>query len=176
MTDPDIAAMNQPPRLPNLRPARPPTPRAAPVRPVEPVEAPPPAPRPAERAPAARRGGRPRTGRSTVPAGLPVDLAQRMDAAAERAGLSLGDWLMRAANDVWDRLGRVYPPLPKMRPGWPAARRTPRGTVPGGRQVKNFRLTPDQRKILEDGQRQHAVESLSEFVTTVVELALDDVS
>lgn len=149
MTDPTLAAMAKPAvRLPNLRPSEPAPPRA--VRPAPEPDPATEAERSASEArPArsrARKGGRPASGRQSVQIGLPAALAEAMAAAAQRAGQAYGDWLMQAANDVWDRLGEVYPPLPKVRPGWPEPRRTPRGELPGGRTVKNFRLTPPDRK------------------------------
>ena len=187
MSDPLIAAMGQPPKLANLRRSpRPPAP------PDDVEQAPPPAApavsgpktehhgaprqrrtRPAGAAtPSTRPVGRPATGRVSVSIGLPVPLVEPMAAAAEQARQSYGDWLMAALNDVWDRLDDVYPPLPKVRPELPPPRRTPRAVVPGGRQTVNFRLTAEQVAAVDARQQQLQVESRSEFVTTIVELAL----
>jgi hypothetical protein len=69
-------------------------------------------------------------------------------------------------------VGQVYPPLPKVRPELPPPRRPPRRTVPGGRQVVNFRLGDREEAALESRREQLQVESMSEFVTTIIELDL----
>ncbi len=154
--------------------------RAAPVEadsvtPPEPAEADQRRPGPTEREAdesSPRRVGRPSSGRQSKGIGLPGDLVEQMMTVAEKAGLSYGDWLIAVFNDVYDALAQEYPPLPQYRPEIPPPRRPPRRRV-SRRQAVNFRLTPAQLAAIDKRQNELAVESRSEFVTTIVQLGIE---
>jgi hypothetical protein len=108
-----------------------------------------------------------------VSARIPAPLFQRMNVARRESGATHEMWFIDAFNAVYDELGEVYPTLTGAPGRVPARRRRARRPAEETLAQYPLRLTAEESAAVEARARELQPTSMSDFVTTIVRLRLE---
>lgn len=104
---------------------------------------------------------------------IPASLFQRMNEARQRAGDTHEMWFIDAFNAVYDELAEAYPQLTGPPGRVPPRRRRARRPADETLAQYPLRLTAEEAEAVEARARELRPTSMSDFVTTIVRLRLE---
>jgi hypothetical protein len=104
---------------------------------------------------------------------IPASLFQRMNTARQQAGDTHEMWFIDAFNAVYDALAEAYPQLAGPPGRVPARRRKARRPADETLAQYPLRLTAEEAEAVEARARELQPTSMSDFVTTIVRLRLE---
>jgi hypothetical protein len=102
---------------------------------------------------------------------LPAELADRFRDHAGQDDTSYGAWFLDRFDELYDALADVYEPATQRRSPLPPRQRESRRRVVTPTQLQ-LRLTTEELEVVDKRAAELGAPSRSEFVTTVIDLAM----
>lgn len=102
---------------------------------------------------------------------MAAGLREQLKAAKDAEGMTYAEWILRAFDEHYDELDRIYPPLvPGKSPLAPLPRIARRR--PGQARVVQLEIRSDALQVLDDTTERLQIPNRNELLVTVIELGL----